>query len=509
VFIDSRKLRSGTTVQADVCVIGGGIAGITLALELLESNKSVVLLESGGLEADEKTTDLSRGKNVGRGYLKLAETRRRFWGGSSNAWAGLVAPLTAQDFERREWVPHSGWPMGRADLEPFYKRAYARLGLPGYRWTAEDHATDELPALDFGEGSRIQSHVLQGVVGRRRMGVLNKDLVEASKTVRVHLHANVKSIELNPGGTAVDHLAVQVLGGPSFKAKAKTYVLATGGLENPRILLASNSVQKKGVGNGNDLVGRYFMEHTHTNDQGFLAGSPAMADWHLYRRNRYGEELEKHSIWAHFAVTPAVRKQEKLLACNLVLLAEKGRRKKKRLKRAVPLKTEMLAATASTDGDGSGPAAAASKLRFTFGTPAESAPNPDSRVTLSAEGKDALGTPRLELNWKLSSIDKRSIRRSHEILAREVGRAGLGRVQLTLTEDDEEWPRMSGGRHHMGTTRMNADPKQGVCDANGQIHGVGNLYVAGSSLFPTCGAAPPTLTLMALATRLADRIKEA
>ncbi len=508
MFIDSRKLASKNPVKADICVVGGGLAGITLALEFLDGGHDVVLLESGGFEADDATTDLCRGKNIGRNYLRLVETRRRFWGGSGNAWAGLVAPLDAVDFEERSWVPHSGWPINREDLDPFYRRAHARLGLAAFEYAASPHATAEDPVFDFGDGAKIRSTVLQGAVGSRNLGALHRDAIDKNKSIRVHLHANVRNIALNDAGTAVDHLDVQVLDGPAFTVRARRYVLAAGGLENPRLLLASNGVHKKGVGNGNDLVGRFFMEHAHTNDQGFLLGSAALSAWNLYRRNRHGEDLAEHTIWAHLGLDPAVMRDEQVLNCHLVLLAEKVRRRKKKLKRAIPLKQELAAAIGSTDGEDGAPSEARKNLRFTFGTPSETAPNRDSRFTLSAESRDALGMPRIELRWKLSPNDKRSIRRTHEILAQEVGRAGLGRMQLTLSEDDDLWPRMSGGRHHMGTTRMADDPEKGVCNKHGQVHGVADLFVAGSSLFPTSGAAPPTLTVMALATRLADHLKE-
>ena len=138
----------------------------------------------------------------------------------------------------------------------------------------------------------------------------------------------------------------------------------------------------------------------------------------------------------------------------------------------------------------------------------EQAPNPASRVRL-IEQRDALGMPRVQLEWRLSGLDKRSIRRAHELLARELGRAGLGRLQLMLSEDEHRWPpELGGGRHHMGTTRMHRDPARGVVDPDCRVHGVGNLYVAGSSVFPTVGAANPTLTIVALALRLADHLVE-
>jgi choline dehydrogenase-like flavoprotein len=127
-------------------------------------------------------------------------------------------------------------------------------------------------------------------------------------------------------------------------------------------------------------------------------------------------------------------------------------------------------------------------------------------VTLS-EQTDALGMPRVRLEWRLRPADMRSMVRAQEIVDEELRRAGLGRLQIEL-DDATPPPGLKGGWHHMGTTRMHLDPRQGVVDEHCRVHGVANLYVAGSSVFPTAGYANPTLTLCALAIRLADRVKK-
>jgi choline dehydrogenase-like flavoprotein len=146
---------------------------------------------------------------------------------------------------------------------------------------------------------------------------------------------------------------------------------------------------------------------------------------------------------------------------------------------------------------------------YHLATRQEQAPNPDSRVTLSAE-KDAMGMPRAKLDWRLTELDKRSMRTFYEILGQELGKSGMGRVQLRdwLLDDDRNWPSfLSGGWHHMGTTRMHADPKQGVVDANCRVHGLANLYVSGAAVYATAGSANPTLTLVALSLRLSDHLR--
>jgi choline dehydrogenase-like flavoprotein len=130
-------------------------------------------------------------------------------------------------------------------------------------------------------------------------------------------------------------------------------------------------------------------------------------------------------------------------------------------------------------------------------------------VLLDGE-RDALGMPRIRLDWRLTDLDRRSLLRTHEALAKEFGRTGLGRIQIEawLQDDKAGWSdELSGGYHPMGTTRMADDPRRGVVDRHCRVHGLTNLYVAGSSVFPTGGSANPTLTIVALALRLAEHLK--
>lgn len=512
MFVESRELQPNSIIEGDICIIGSGAAGMTIARELMGTPLRVIVLESGGDEEEDEITALARGKNVGRKYHRLERARSRFFGGSTNCWAGLCAPLDPIDFEQRDWLPHSGWPFDRATLDPFYARAneHLRLGAHDYTPAAWE---EESAAFDFGPDAPIESAVFQVVRGARRMGKVFRKEFERAKNVTVYLHANATSIDLVEDGTAVDSITCKVLGGTTlhntFKARAKYFILAAGGLENPRILLASNSVHGAGIGNQHDLVGRFFMEHPHTDHESFLVGSPGLMNWEFYKYRDHGEKRDwRYQTWGYLRIKDEILRREQLVNVHSVIFDYQARARKIKNKREYPLLDAMMPVLADTDGNRGQPARVPEQtLHFTFGTPSESAPNPASRVRLSTSDKDAFGIPRIELDWKLMPIDKRSIRRMHELMAEGFGRAGLGRMYLTLTDDDEQWPaQMHGGWHHMGTTRMHHDPKQGVCDANGCIHGVANLLVAGSSLFPTSGAANPTLTIVALAIRMADHL---
>ncbi|MFN3201656.1 MAG: FAD-dependent oxidoreductase [Bradymonadia bacterium] len=498
---DARELSEGALVEADLCIIGGGAAGMSIARQFLDQSAlKVVLLESGGLKKDPKSHALNQGEVVGRNYFKLEDSRSRYFGGSTNCWAGLCLPLQAVDFEKRDYLPHSGWPITRADLDPFYARAQGLLDLGRYEYRSKPWGAGKRLPLDLSKGP-LESAIFQ-MSRPTRMGTAWRDLFKTSESVRVLLHANVTRLGLAAGGGALEELDVKVIDGPGFKVKARHYVLATGGLENPRIMLASKDVNPKGVGNDNDLVGRFFMEHPHTDGEGVLVASPHLRDWGFYKVHR----ARGARIWGMFQAPDALIKKEKMLNFSMVLFPYKPRGKKP----AHPLTEAVAQAVAETDTLLDEPPPAPPKdgpLLLTLGTPSEQAPNPDSRVTLSDE-KDPLGMPRIALDWRMSDIDKRSIKRAHELMALTVARAGLGRMKVTLDDDEKSWPKqMHGGWHHMGTTRMASDSKSGVVDQHCTVHGVENLSIAGSSVFTTGGAANPTLTIVALALKLADHLK--
>jgi choline dehydrogenase-like flavoprotein len=491
---DARKtVELGAVLRTDVCIIGGGAAGLTIAKELSGKGIDVMVLESGSLQAEPATDALHEGESVGRPY-SVAGTRRRFFGGSTNCWSGLCRPLAAHDFEARPWVPHSGWPFDRKHLDPYYRRAQPVLGLGPFSYGPDRAANGQQRTLPL-EGPLV-SDVFQ-ISPPVRLGRQWRGLFERAQDVRVLLHANVTAIRLDPSAQTVRSLKVRCLEGPSFDVVAQRYVLATGGLENPRLLLASNDVEQGGVGNRHDLVGRYFMEHPHTDFEGLIVASPRFPkNWDFYKTHRSGRQR----IWGMFRAPEQVLAHERILDFSMVLFAYDPKRDRQR---DHPLVDEISRVIAETDG---GPRAG-EHVKFTLGTPSEQAPNPESRVTLSDE-RDALGVQKLVLDWKLSALDKHTIVRAHELMGQTLAWAGLGRIRITLSRDDAFPRQTKGGCHHMGTTRMHRDPKRGVVNEHCYVHGVDNLVVAGSSAFPTSGAANPTLTLVALALRTADHLAE-
>jgi choline dehydrogenase-like flavoprotein len=511
---DARTLETGSIVEGDLCIVGAGAAGISIALEWVGSSRKVILLEGGGFDFERAMQDLYRGEIVGKPYFPLDAARLHYFGGTTAHWAGFCSPYDSIDFEARPWVPHSGWPIRRDELDPFYARAQHVLELGPYdydaaSWQKRDSAYVPLPV-----DQRVLWTKMWQFSPPTRFGTRYRDAIVTAPNVHLLTHANVCEVEANESLTAVDALRVRTLEGKELRVRALHYVLACSTLQNARLLLASNRRATTGLGNANDLVGRFFMEHLEMPGGELLLMRPQ--SMRIFAFGQLGSQPR-----GELALSAATQREHGLL--NGTASVETANVNPKDVKSTFQLITpEVLEALRVWEKNGAkgipplppeilagGQPGGAPPRRFALKTRQEQSPNPDSRVTLSRE-KDAMGMPRVRLDWRLTELDKRSIRMFYHVVARELGRVGLGRVKILdwLLDDDRSWPSfLSGGWHHMGTTRMHRDPKQGVVDADCRVHGLANLYVAGAAVYPTAGAANPTLTLVALSLRLSDHLK--
>jgi len=511
MHVDARTLDDGHVIEGDLCIVGAGAAGISIALEYAGSAQRVILLEGGGFDLDPEMQSLYRGEIVGRPYYPLEAARLHYFGGTTGHWGGFCAPLDPIDFTRREWVPHSGWPITRGQLDPFYARAHPLLDLGPFDYRAQYWRSQD--------GRRVSLPLDRDVIDEKmwqfsaptRFGSKYRAPLLAAPNVHLYTYANVVAVECTEGAQAVDHVVVRHRDGRQLRVKARQFVLACSTIQNVRLLLASTARAVQGVGNAHDVVGRYFMEHLE-----MPGGSAALLrpqSMHLYALD-FGTTPAR----AELRLTDAQQRSKGVLNGTIAMEPQSGAAVVRSTFEAEPpesveqfrrdtrdgLTAEMRSAEGRYDS-----AAVAARPLFTLFTRQEQAPNPASRITLSNE-RDALGVPRARLDWRLTALDKRTMRTAYVVLGRELGRAGVGRVRLTpwLLEDDEHWPPVvSGGWHHMGATRMHDDPRQGVVNADCRVHGVGNLYLAGAGVFPTGGSANPTLTLVALALRLADHLR--
>jgi choline dehydrogenase-like flavoprotein len=514
MLVDARSVPENSVIETDVCIVGAGAAGITLAREFIGKRFRVCLLESGGFEFGDKIQDLYNGANAGFS-VPLRVARLRYFGGSTNHWGSYCRPLDDIDFEARDWVPDSGWPFKKSELEPYYERAQSICQLGPYVYDPQFWQTTSGAPLPLAS-KRIVTSIFQMREPALRFGAAYRDEIVKAANVTTFLHANLLSFEADSSARSVKRARVGSLDGPRFSVTGKVFILAAGAIENARLLLLSNDRNPDGLGNENGIVGRFFMSHALCKPGLFLPSDPLIpATLYQYDKPAVG----RLRIVGHLTLSPETQRQNRLLNFNASLkfpvpVASTGLLSAKRLvnREFDTLAKDLRNIIADMDGVA---AAAYWKVRtgmipveaYSLTCAIEQSPNRDSRVSLSSD-RDALGQRRVRLDWRLTAVDKNTLRRSLEILGAELGRAALGRLKISLEKGENAWPELvQDGGHHIGTTRMHVDPKQGVVDGHCRVHGISNLFVAGSSVFPTSGHANPTLTIVALALRLAADVR--
>ena len=507
---DARTLEDGSLIEGDICIVGAGAAGISMALEWIGEGHKVILLEGGGFEYSLDMQALYAGKSTGDPYnVPLEVARLHYFGGTTNHWAGWCSPMEPLNFEKRDWIPYSGWPFEKSHLDPFYARAHEHLELGPYEYDPEYYEAqqDDYAQLPF-NGELVWTKMWQFSPPTRMGSVYREDIVN-SENVHLFTYANVSEIEANETVRSITGLKAKTIDGKTHQVKARYYILACGTIQNARVLLASNKQAPSGIGNDNDLVGRFFMEHLEMGSAQLILEEPELLAMYQFRVS--GPDGRRPPT-GELALSEKVQQEYQILNSTASLRGGTFPEEMSSFfKRFAEMRAENKVPGERRRNNSSWSAPPGARQDYRLQTRAEQAPNPESRVVLG-EDIDALGMPFANLHWKLTELDQRSIRVFFEIVAREFGRTGVGRLQLLdwlIDGDDSEWPHfLSGGFHHMGTTRMHEDPKQGVVDSNAKVHGIENLYVAGASTFPTSGAPNPTLTLVALSIRLSDHLKK-
>ncbi|MCB1885206.1 MAG: GMC family oxidoreductase [Geminicoccaceae bacterium] len=510
-------LGDGADLACDVCVVGAGAAGITLALELKGQGLDVVLLEAGGAEVEDGSQALYAGRAPGL-PIELDWARLRCLGGSTNHWGGRSRPFGPEALRPRPWFAPEGWPLAADDLAAPQARALelCEIGLaPGEDW---DAPLAKLEARAFA-GGRLKPGLWRfsppTAFGER----YGKDL-DAAPDVRLVLNAPLVGIDLDGGLGRVVRLRVQNRTGRRATVRPGTVVLAMGGIENPRLLLAQRGQTPDGIGNRHDMVGRCFMGHPV-----YEPLTVALADGVVPPAFLADRDLpDGRRVEGFLGLTPEAQADLKTGAIDGAFYAggqfgPPGVKALRRILREVRQGhfPPNLAGEIGTVAGDLGGIAREAMLRlgwqgalntYTVSILLEQEPNPMSRVRLGDES-DALGLPRVVVDWRLSDRDKATVRTYARVLAEEVGRVGLGRAYLEDWASDEslDFPQHGNSAHHMGTTRMGNDPRSSVVDPDCRVHGLDNLYVAGSSVFPASGSVHPTLNLVTLAVRLAGHLK--
>ena len=538
MLTDFARTAAPRTDVADVCIIGAGAAGITLARGLSGQGLRILLLESGGLDYHPASAGLGVGENVGAAYYPLEDSRLRFFGGTTNIWGGRCVPLDDIDFQARDWVAHSGWPIDGGELTAGYRAAHQDLGVAAPSSAGDREGQWGAAALSM-DGARFMSRCWRFDTQRERFHATRTQDVLKAPDIETLINATAVSIHAQPNRPGINHVLVRHGGGQAAQVRAKMYVLACGGIENARLLLASNDVEPHGIGNRQGQVGRYFMEHPH----GRLGRIQTRQPYRLWSAFRMRFPKGGVPVAPVLLPTPAMQRERGIL--NTALTFKWQRNPAAGVPRARRIYQELKSQL--TPGRGNRRLWHAYRgLRFAYARSlrptltrglmqlqthgrfglkdfqlsvmirAEQAPNPASRVVLST-AKDELGCPKANLDWRLGEQDKHTLRELARALNDELTRLDLGVLEPSpwLEETGLDWPvdgtvgnHPIGGYHHAGTTRMSTDPAHGVVDANCAVHGYPDLYVLGSSVFPTAGWANPTLTILALAHRLKTHLLE-
>lgn len=551
MIADARKAGLPDRLDTDLVIVGAGAAGITLALALAGSGLRIVLLEAGGPRYSRIAQAFYRGEAVTPdGHSPVELYRRRVLGGSTTIWGGRCIPFDAIDFEDRPWMNHARWPVAASEIFQRVPRAMDMLeaGLPEF--TAHSACPGSTPFLVSGAQDpdlvldRIERFSAPTDFGKRYRRALTR-----SDAITLLTHAPVTRILLDRDGRAA---GIRFdAGGRAIEVRAPRTVIACGGIETARLLLAGNPDRPKGLGNERDLVGRFYQCHLEGQPGALQLPANAMLDYERTRDGIYARryawlspEAQRREQLAGLVVRPShpditdpAHRNPVLSAMYLAksfIVPEYARKLTALEHRAIAsgvaaprhygahllniargaprlasfsldwawrrtLAERKLPSVVLTDPRG----------LYRADINAEQEPNPDSRVTLGDE-HDALGMPRVKVAWRATSADHERLARGLTLIAAAFARNGAARLHLPgIDAASLAQAIVPIGGHHIGTARMAADPGSGVCDANGEVFTVPGLFVAGAALFPTSGFANPTLTLVALTLRLADHLREA
>jgi hypothetical protein len=522
-MLNSGESKRGT-LSYDVCIVGGGVSGLVIANELAETGMKIALVESGGKEYHQQSQDLYNANKVDFPFPNTSYTRLRFLGGSSNHWQNNTSPLSPLDFKKREGITNSGWPIQYDELVPYYSRAelYCGVGNDGYsleRWLSASGMSDITAS-----SSIIETRIAKVPFSPTRFFEQYGNKLVHNTHVEVITFSNIVDIEFNENTQKVDRVTFKTLEGNQFLIAASTFIMCLGGIENARMLLHFNEKYSNKLGNQSNAVGRYLMEHPTPRAAHLIAKKTSELDLYL------GFKEQQKTISGFCSLTDQTVEDNATINLRMPFLPQSnyilsdGISSSHIISQA--LSNFELPEDASTHAwnilsdidmviEGIGRKRfdirlfdhAAETGGYEIPMMMEQTPDKDNRIILSNK-KDVLGLSKINIEYRITDIDKQRLWRSLDICGKEIAKLGFGRLKILKERSLRLWRDQLGfSAHHIGTTRMSSDPSNGVVNENSRVFGTNNFYLGGSSVFPTGGSVPPTLTIVALSIRLAEHIK--
>ena len=548
---DADQIVRDTIVQADICIVGGGPAGITLAIELAKTGRGIVLLESGDIGPSDDAQALNTGEVVDEALHSPPDKyRQRRLGGGTSIWGGRCVPFDPIDFEARNWMDHSGWPIGYADVGQYYPAANALCEAGEYEYDARLASPGGMrPVLRGFAPRHFEVNGIERFSCPTNFGARYQTRLRNAANVRVLLRATVTRLRASADGSRIEGVDVRNSKDHGFSVVANQFVLAMGGIETPRLLLTSDDVHAGGVGNANDLVGRFYMCHIAGTIGRLQVLGPPDSVWHgydvaadgTYCRRRISLRADVQAEYGlgnavfrlhHPRITDPGHRTGPLsaiyLAQNFIsyeyakrLVSDQPATAKDWFRHGLNALTDPFATLRflghwlrdRTLAERKFPSVIIRPRTnlFSLDFHAEQTPSPDSRIGLAA-AIDRFNNRQVRVDWRYSRQDVETVERSFDLLRADLAEQSIGRLTLAPDETDiETIVRRDGayGGHHIGTARMAGSASSGVVDADAKVFGVNNLFIAGSAVFPTSSQANPTLTIVAMALRLAEHLRRA
>lgn len=549
--LDARSLPNGSILEADVCIIGGGPVGITLARELSAGGRDVLLVESGGESPSAEAEALNEGGQSSEQYAPLSLYRRRILGGSSSIWGGRLVPYDPIDFEARSWAQEASWPIDYAAVKPYFAPATTYCEGGAAEFDSTEAAPGAAPFIQGFDDVELKTTSFERFSAPTDFGKKYGPELSRAANVRVLTFATCSRLEGEDGGR-VTLAVLNTLNGNRLSVTANTYIVACGGIETFRLLAASREAHPDRFGGADGPLGRYFMSHIEGNFPRLTLLDPA-------RRIEWGFLMSRDGMYGRRRMTLSAEAQRQRRLLNFIArlhhpsAADPGHGSavlsamflaKSFILAEYRRKISMVERTAAQSMPTGLPFWMAHLRNLTLGAPglagfmadwtrrrylsyrripyvvlpsksgkypldfnAEQLPNRLSRV-YQTDTLDRFGVPTAGVDWRMTDQDVDSIagnlRAMQQILARDQV------ARLDFADDLHAQIRAEAtpiGGHHIGTARMSDTARTGIVDGDLKAHGIANLYVAGTAVLPTSSHANPTLTALALALRLADHIR--